>query len=715
MDDNDRLKPGTSASSRSMTGQMPGQRPPCPIHPNGPNQIITGPVFYVPGVIRPGPGNRPVFVPGPGPGIPAYLHGQQALGPTPPGSPPGSSSATLPGPLMFLRPQSQSQSVQSFSDAESHARTKVQSESETDFQSATAFDSKAKLKGPERRSPLGFEPGADVQPEPKGPEATEKEVTREPALKGWRPRWLRRPVLVVFAVWFVVLVAGTESMFYLSNRDEGIAADPPPNMFYLWTMGPPAVFALTTLVWDRVNYQAMRLMPWIQLSNEPSGADQSIALDYHSQLFSPVLFITALRNRHYIVACGTAVALLLRVLTVLSTGMIFFEPSAPDGVTGRLLVQPIFLHITAGILALQAILCMVMTVGLGQPEMPPANPETIMGMALDLMHSTKLLRKLSGTGHLTRRQTRRLLSGTYRTIQRSSSHNVSTDSLIPPTFTVSCAPESQGALIPALASMEPESGAGGTSSYTPPILRLLPRILASVVLLAMIGVVVGLSQISRGLPPGFTDVPGDPISYTHYLWTSVPTALAVCASLYFSALDSQIRAHAGFLFLQKGQANAQQLTTNLGDRLPTTAFVKGLGMGAWSVVSSSVAAVLGLLLCVVSGTVFIVDANAGRLLVNEVGTYMMIGVLAALFLLNLSLLGLLPRRMTAAKAPGSILGMASLLADSNIFERFPLAVEYMSSEGVCELFGEEAFRLGWFEKPEGGGMNFGIGVIEDMD
>jgi len=71
-----------------------------------------------------------------------------------------------------------------------------------------------------------------------------------------------------------------------------------------------------------------------------------------------------------------------------------------------------------------------------------------------------------------------------------------------------------------------------------------------------------------------------------------------------------------------------------------------------------------------------------------------------LLVLNLASLWLLPRKLVP-KAPGSILGMASLMADSNMFARYPAAAEHMGEKEVERAFGGMVFKMGWFEKPDG--------------
>ena len=140
----------------------------------------------------------------------------------------------------------------------------------------------------------------------------------------WVPKWLRRRVVSVFLGWFAVAIAAIGALTQYSNVNHGIA-EPPSYLFYLWTFGPSAVFTIIAAVWERVNYQSMRLTPWMKLRQSPSVDIKILSLDYQSFLAAPAVLFCALRNHHYLVAFCTLISLLLRILVVLSTGLIFLH------------------------------------------------------------------------------------------------------------------------------------------------------------------------------------------------------------------------------------------------------------------------------------------------------------------------------------------------------------------------------------------------------
>lgn len=136
----------------------------------------------------------------------------------------------------------------------------------------------------------------------------------------WRPKYLRRRILAAFSAVFLVMIATLELLDALSRRNDGIA-----NGFnkdhYLWTYGPTAFLNLIAALFNRVEYQAKLMAPWERLSKHPAPARQTLLLDYVSAL-QPVTFYQSLRNKDYAVAATTTVSALMKLLIVLSSGLI---------------------------------------------------------------------------------------------------------------------------------------------------------------------------------------------------------------------------------------------------------------------------------------------------------------------------------------------------------------------------------------------------------
>lgn len=141
----------------------------------------------------------------------------------------------------------------------------------------------------------------------------------------WRPLYLRRRVLLSFAAVFALTFIAIEVLHGVSNNHHAIASAD-AELHYLWTYGPTAFLTLVLVVWGRVEYQSKLVAPWIRLSLHPPHPDPSrtLLLDYLSdfQLFAA---FKALRNRDFAVTFTTTVAILIKVLIIISTGLITLQ------------------------------------------------------------------------------------------------------------------------------------------------------------------------------------------------------------------------------------------------------------------------------------------------------------------------------------------------------------------------------------------------------
>ncbi|KAJ4323108.1 hypothetical protein N0V84_004508 [Fusarium piperis] len=136
----------------------------------------------------------------------------------------------------------------------------------------------------------------------------------------WRPFFLYRRVLLLFAIVFVALIAGIQASLQLSERNDGLREVDDVSR-YLWQYGTTLVFILVASFWTRVEYQASAAMPWIRLLNNQVEVDKSLMLDYVS-MFEPMAIVKAVRNKDWLVASPVLVGLLFKVVVIFSTAFI---------------------------------------------------------------------------------------------------------------------------------------------------------------------------------------------------------------------------------------------------------------------------------------------------------------------------------------------------------------------------------------------------------
>lgn len=164
--------------------------------------------------------------------------------------------------------------------------------------------------------------GEEVRPEypPSSAFETTTENETAPAQLPWRPFYLRRLIIASFIVTFVLILATIEALLAISNKNDGIATSS-HERHYLWTYGPTALLTLVAALWARAEYQSKLVAPWRRLMQQPMDAKGTLLLDYVSD-FQILVVFKALRNKDWTVSIACTVSLLIKVLIVISTGLI---------------------------------------------------------------------------------------------------------------------------------------------------------------------------------------------------------------------------------------------------------------------------------------------------------------------------------------------------------------------------------------------------------
>jgi hypothetical protein len=155
----------------------------------------------------------------------------------------------------------------------------------------------------------------------------------------WRPFYLRRRVLLFAAVFAIILMA-IEGLVATSEKNNGIVSAS-SNLHYLWTYGPTALLTLVAAIWSRTEYQSKLVAPWIRLSQQASHPKHTVLLDYLSD-FQLYAVFKALRNRDFLVSIASAVAIIIKVMIVISTGLISLSWTLVDHAWFPMTVQDRF-------------------------------------------------------------------------------------------------------------------------------------------------------------------------------------------------------------------------------------------------------------------------------------------------------------------------------------------------------------------------------------
>lgn len=136
---------------------------------------------------------------------------------------------------------------------------------------------------------------------------------------GWRPSYLRKRVLILFAIAFSAIIAALEALYQTSEAHDGIAAST-ESRHYIWTYGPTAILTIIATLWSRVEFQSKQNAPWQSMLEAPQAAEKSVLLDYISDM-QPVAMWKAYKNKHLIVFSAISCSLLLQLIIVFSTGL----------------------------------------------------------------------------------------------------------------------------------------------------------------------------------------------------------------------------------------------------------------------------------------------------------------------------------------------------------------------------------------------------------
>ena len=139
----------------------------------------------------------------------------------------------------------------------------------------------------------------------------------------YTPAFLRRRVLFAFAIFFGTLLALLQFLYSYSQEHQGISTSDQSRQ-YLWRFGPTAIFICITVLWRQVDYAAKLILPCANMAKGPCSADRSTFLDYVSP-FQLVALWRSLRNRDCLITSTILVFILLKILTVVSTGLFSLE------------------------------------------------------------------------------------------------------------------------------------------------------------------------------------------------------------------------------------------------------------------------------------------------------------------------------------------------------------------------------------------------------
>ena len=136
----------------------------------------------------------------------------------------------------------------------------------------------------------------------------------------WAPAFLRRSVLAVLCACFLSFAITLPVLYAISERNQGLCTVRSGN-YYLWTYGPTAVLTLTAAFWSQVEFRSKQLTPWKIMHQGLAPASQTLLLDYISP-WNVLAMFGALKQGHHMAALPIIATLFLSLMTVFSTGLL---------------------------------------------------------------------------------------------------------------------------------------------------------------------------------------------------------------------------------------------------------------------------------------------------------------------------------------------------------------------------------------------------------
>lgn len=157
---------------------------------------------------------------------------------------------------------------------------------------------------------------------------------------GYNPLFTRKWILICFAILWLLIFVSLQIIYSVSQGQNGLATTT-LSLRYVWTYGPTAVLVAVTVLWRQVDYAAKYIQPWAELAKGPLPADKTLLLDYITE-FQVVALWKAVRRRHGTIASTIVIFTLIKVLTVISTGLFNLEPTWFGGVPQSMQVSTVF-------------------------------------------------------------------------------------------------------------------------------------------------------------------------------------------------------------------------------------------------------------------------------------------------------------------------------------------------------------------------------------
>ncbi|EXJ93202.1 hypothetical protein A1O3_01759 [Capronia epimyces CBS 606.96] len=153
----------------------------------------------------------------------------------------------------------------------------------------------------------------------------------EPVL--WYSLWLSRRALGGLATIFATCAGALVAIWQINTRNDGFRLV--TTNHYSWTYSPTAIIVILVAIWRQVDQTCKLLLPWQVLQKADASAKTSVLLDYISPLQIVSLW-NAVRKRHWPICLTISSFILLKLITLATTGLFFTDFRIETSQTGNL-------------------------------------------------------------------------------------------------------------------------------------------------------------------------------------------------------------------------------------------------------------------------------------------------------------------------------------------------------------------------------------------
>ncbi|KAF2136700.1 uncharacterized protein K452DRAFT_362381 [Aplosporella prunicola CBS 121167] len=179
------------------------------------------------------------------------------------------------------------------------------------------------LKSPSGEAAPAVNTNLDADNVDKYDKETDSIIEYESQPKWWNSSFLQKRSFAAFIACHILLLAAVIALRLVDRFNDGIETAEHGGHFS-WTYGPTAILTVVAALWGQVEHRTKQLLPWAILRQNPTAASDTLLQDYITQS-QPEVLVHSWKRAHWTVFIATACSLLIKLITVASTGLLVLQ------------------------------------------------------------------------------------------------------------------------------------------------------------------------------------------------------------------------------------------------------------------------------------------------------------------------------------------------------------------------------------------------------